>query len=255
MSEHERREARQWKWCFGRLAVMVFLMWGMLGLIYIQDDGAAPSFPQLRGVGLINARVGTATPALPVGTVDNDLLIMFCETANQAITVTDWVELSCSPQSTGNTRLTAFSNQWTTGENRTTSDSGNHQMCAIVGIQTGTYDTADEFDGCQGSIQTPATAARAITGLTTTTGFNLIFAAAGSDLPDANDADEYQGEANSNLTALAELMDDAKNVGDGGTLLIIVGELETAGATGTTTSTQEAAAVSGNITIAINPVP
>ena len=161
------------------------------------------------------------TPTLPTGTVDGDLLVMFVATANEtAITVTDFTEVSCSPSGVNSAEVAVFFNQWTTGENLTTSDSGDHQFCALLGVQTGTYDTGTEIDVCAASTQT-ATASKSITGGNTAGGFDLVVAAMGTDLPDANDNDEFNTPANGNLTSVTEQIDDAKNTGTGGALLVI----------------------------------
>lgn len=237
------------------LALVVALLYCTLGLILIQDDDAGPSFPVLRGTGGVVGKGAGCTPPLPGGTVDGDLLVMYVETANEtAVTVTDFTEVPCSPQQLNGTRLQVFTNQWTTGENLTTTDSGNHQLCGLVGFNTGTYDTTTPIGCCNSNTQA-ATASKSVTGCTTTGGFDAVLAGGGTDLPDANDSTEFSGEANANLTSLSEVIDQAKNTGNGGAIFVIHGQLEIAGAIGATTTTQEQVTDGANIVIEINPVP
>jgi hypothetical protein len=94
------------------------------------------------GIGTVASGTGAITPALPSGLADDDLLIAFFETANQAITLSGWTEFSSSPQGTGTAaaigavRLTAFYKFYTTGDSApTSSDSGNHQIGQIMAFR------------------------------------------------------------------------------------------------------------------------
>jgi len=94
------------------------------------------------GIGTVDSGTGAITPALPSGLADDDLLIAFFETANQAITLSGWTEFSSSPQGTGTAaavgavRLTAFYKFYNTGDSApTSSDSGNHQIGQIMAFR------------------------------------------------------------------------------------------------------------------------
>lgn len=94
------------------------------------------------GIGTVANGTGAITPGLPSGLADDDLLIAFFETANQAITLSGWTELASSPQGTGTAaavgavRLTAFYKFYTTGDSApTSSDSGNHQIGRIMAFR------------------------------------------------------------------------------------------------------------------------
>ena len=214
------------------------------------------SAPTVRAVGTNVSNFLALTLLLPAGTVDNDLLIAFCENANDGtLTITDWTEVDCTPSTTGGAGLQIFTNVWTTGENLVTNDSGNHQMCTIVGITTLTFDTADLIDVCVASQQASATTAKSITGGTTTCGFDLVFAALAVDLPDSGSSTEFSGETNASLANLTEQEDNTHTNGNGGGVLVISGDLETAGATGTTTDTAVTSSVNGSATISVNAVP
>lgn len=218
--------------------------------------GCSPSVtPTIRAVSTAKAGTIEIALSLPAGLTDGDLALAFCETANEdSLTITDWTEVSCSPSATGATKLQVFRNSWNTGDNTTTSDSGNHQYCMTVAITAGTWDTGDPIDVCVASQQS-ATTAKDITGGTTTCGFDLVLAALGADLPDGNSTTEFSGEANANLANVTEEYDEAKTQGNGGAILLVSGDLEAAGATGNTTSTSVTTSDNGSITISINAVP
>ena len=177
--------------------------------------------PLVRGVGAASHSAAGITPGRPDGTVEGDLMLMVCETRNQTITCTDWAEAPDSPQSvTGQntTRLTIlFVVETSGGVNRTTNDSGNHQIGRIIGIEAGTFNVADPFDVSAGGIQEDVTAV-SIPGGTTTVADCLIFAAVTGHIPDAVGSTEFSGWTNPDLSAVTERMDDATNRGDGGAL-------------------------------------
>ena len=64
---------------------------------------AAP--PTFVAAGTVASGTGTITPALPAGLQANDILLLFVETANQAISITNqnggtWTQVTGSPQGT-----------------------------------------------------------------------------------------------------------------------------------------------------------
>lgn len=231
-------------------------------VIFLQDVPAGSTFPALRGVTAWTAKGGAFTLSLPVGTVDGDLLVAMCETAGETITLADWVEVSCSPQSIGTgcpggadcTSITMWTNDWTTGENLTTSDSGDHQLCGVVGFQVGTFDTADHEDGCTGGTQA-ATTAVSIAGLTTTVGNVFVLQESVAALPDVNKSSEYAGEANTDLTDVTELRDQCRNTNNGGCVAVYEGKNATPDAVGATTSTAATSSARAGIMFGIKPAP
>lgn len=233
-----------------------------LGLILIQDNAAPPSFPVLRGVTTWTGKGGVHNIQLPAATVVGDLLVAMCETAGEAITLTDWVEVSCSPQSIGTTcpgdadctRITVWTNEWNTGENKTTSDSGDHQICGMVGFEVGTFDTADHEDGCTGSTQA-ATTAVSIPGITTTVANVFVLQESVAALPDTIKAVEYSGEANVDLTDITELRDQCRNTANGGCVAVYEGKNATPDAVGATTSTAVTSSARANIMVGIKSAP
>lgn len=245
------------------LTAMIALLYFTMGIIFIQDtDNGAPEFPTLGGVGAVVGKVIAISPNLPSGTVAGDLLLMFLETANEVITVSGWTEMSCSPATRGATcpgdpqctRLTIFYKTATGSDTTTTSDSGNHQIGRIIGINAGSWDTGDPFDGCVASSQALTTSV-IMPAITTTNSNTLVFASSVGDGPDSLSTTEFSGEANANLASLTELIDNARNPGNGGALLVVDGTNATPDNIGTTTSTAVTQAARATITFAVNPVP
>jgi len=235
----------------------------MLGVIHIQDMAAGPSFPVLRGCSVFTGKGGDNIMSLPTGTVDGDLLVGMCETANEAVTTpTDWVEVSCSPQFQGATcpngpdcvRVTMWTNEWATGENLTVTDAGNHLICGICSFNTGTFDTADHEDGCTGSVQ-PTPSNVIVDGTTTTNSFVRVLSVSSAAGPDTNSTTQFSNEVNAGLTELTELVDRCRNTGNGGCIFVADGKNETPDALPDTTADQVTAGSHANIMIGINPFP
>ena len=236
--------------------------------------------PTVRGVGAVAASGAAVSPSVPAGAAVGDLLLMFCETAGgQAIdsaTSTDWegptgitMDGTCGSStfvqtgtsSTTDTRLTVLYRVATSGdvdgtcETCTTTDSGNHQICRIIAITTGTYNSSDPFDVGDCNTQT-ATTAVSINGSTATTTDSLVIAAAAGAAAGATDAAAFSSWTNSNLTSVTERIDNRNNsVGNGGLLGVATGGLSGASAWGATTVTSADSTIWANLSVNINAVP
>ena len=221
----------------------------------------APTFVAAGTVASSNAAI---TPALPSGLAANDILLLFLETANEAISISNqnggtWTEVTVSPQGTGTaghtdaTRLTVFWSRYNGSQGApTTSDSGNHQIGRIIAIR-GAIASGNPWDVTAGSVESTSDTSGAIPGATTTVGNILVVAAIATDLPDATGTANFSAWANSNLTNVNERTDDTDNAGNGGGLGIATGVKVTAGAYGDTTVTVGTSAVKGMMSIAIKP--
>jgi len=242
------------------LAIFYFL----LGMILVQDDevgGTTP--PELRGWGDISGKSGTLTPAMPTGVVSGDLLVAVIETANETdTTIAGYTALTCGPSENGTScpaSCTAAAALWRiadgTGDDIVvTNDSGNHQIGMVLAVKTGTFDTVTPIGKCINNKHLGS--AISITGVTTTIDNSMLFAISAGSLPDKNGSNLFSGEANANWDATpAETDDESSNVANGGALVVYVGTMATAGASGTTTSTATSNATRANITFSINPVP
>ena len=229
--------------------------------ITVQAAGGTPTFV---AAGTVASGTGAITPALPAGLAANDILLLFLETANQAVSISNqngatWSEVANSPQGTGTaggtsaTRLTAFWSRYNGTQGApTTSDSGNHQagrMIAIRGVAT----SGDPWDVTAGGTESTADTSGAIPGATTTVANTLVVAAIATSLPDASGTANFSAWANSNLTSVAEQTDNTVTAGNGGGLGLATGGKASAGAYGNTTVTCATSAAKGMMSIALKP--
>ena len=189
----------------------------------------------------------SGTAALTVGAVASvvvdDLILLFVESANQAIaTPTGFTQVTSSPVSTGTAgaaggvRLAVFY-RFATGADATTSvaDTGDHTTAikmAFRGVNKTTPFDATPTTG----IKTPASTSSSFPTITTATANALIVLASGLDL-DAASTTTTGTPTNANLTNLTERHDETVTAGAGGGLVVITGLKNTAGATGATTAT------------------
>lgn len=178
---------------------------------------------------------------------------MICESDTAStITASGWVvEFEANGGST--TRLTVLSRIATGTDPTTTSASSNHVVGRIIGVQSGTFDTVDWLHVVgAGNTQTTTTSV-SITGITTTVNDCLILACSAGDLPDATGTAEFSSPANASLANVTERIDNTTALGNGGAILMITGDLATAGASGTTTATAANTGVRSNVTVSIAP--
>lgn len=223
---------------------------------------AAPTFV---AAGTVAAGTGAIAPALPAGLAVNDILLLFLETSNQAITIANqnggiWAAVLNSPQSTGAaataaaTRLTVFWSRYNGVQGApTTSDSGDHQLGRIIAVR-GVITTGDPWDVTAGGVEVGNTDTSAsIPGAVTTVANTLVVAAIATALPDANGTTVFSALTNANLTGLAERTDNSTNANNGGGLGIATGVWATTGNYGPTTMTTLAATAKAMISIALRP--
>ena len=223
--------------------------------------------PAYVAAGAVAANAGAITPALPAGIAVDDILLLFLETSNQAITIANqsggtWTAVANSPQSTGTaaaadaTRLTVFWSRYNgTQTAPVTSDSGNHQlgrMIAVRGVET----TGNPWDITAGGVEAGNTdTSGSIPGATTTVANTLVVAAIGTSLPDATGTAVFTNAswANASLTGVTERTDNSTNTGNGGGLGIATGVKATAGLYNATTVTTSANTAKAMMSIALRP--
>jgi hypothetical protein len=222
---------------------------------------AAPTFV---AAGAVASGTGAITAALPSGLQANDILLLFVETANQAISITNhnggtWTEVTGSPQGTGTaggtaaTCLTAFWSRYNgTQGSPSLSDSGNHQIARMIAIR-GATTSGNPWDVTAGGVEATSDTSGSIPGATTTVANTLVVAAIATALPDANSTAKFSGWSNADLSSLTERTDNTSNVGNGGGLAIATGGKAAAGAYGATAVTLVNAAQKGMMSIAIKP--
>src|SRR3989338_4960512 len=242
-----------------RWVLVTLLSIALLPAISFNEAQAAP--PTFVASGGQASNAAAITPLMPAGVLQNDILLLFLETANEAVTVSGgsetWTEVTSSPQGTGalGTRLTVF---WARASQDaptppTTSDSGDHQIGVILAFR-GAITSGNPWDVTAGGIEATSDTSGAIPGATTTVADTLIVAAIATDLPDANGTANFSAWANANLTSVTEQFDVTRNAGNGGGLGIATGVKATAGAYGNTTVTLANATVKGMLSIALKPI-
>jgi len=225
-------------------------------------QAASPTFVASGGQA---SGTGAITPSLPAGIATNDILLLFLETANQTISITNsnggtWAEVTNSPQGTGTagangaTRLTVFWSRYNGTQGAPTiSDSGDHQIGNIVAIR-GVVASGNPWDVTAGGVDATSNTSGTIPGATTSVPDALVVAAIATDLPDSNGTANFASWANSNLTNVTERFDVTRNSGNGGGIGIATGNKTTAGAYGNTTVTLASSAVKGMMSIALKPL-
>ena len=220
--------------------------------------------PSFVAAGAIASNAAAITPALPAGINTNDILLLFLETANQAISIANqnggtWTQVTNSPQGTGTaggttaSRLTIYWSRYNGTQGApTTSDSGNHQIGRMIAIR-GAATSGNPWDVTAGGVESTSDSSGSIPGATTTVGNTLIVAAVVASLPDAIGTTNFSNWTNANLTNLTEQIDNTHDAGNGGALGIITGVKASAGAYGNTTVTHGVSAIKGMLSIAIQP--
>lgn len=196
--------------------------------------------------------------AIP-GVVADDLILLFVESANEAVTTPSGYTIApSSPQSigtaaaAGGVRLSVFY-EWATGADGTdtVADSGNHTTAIKIAIR-GVHRT-NPFNANAGSTQA-ATTAMSFPGVTTTVADCLIVHGCAQDT-DAASTTTSGTPTNANLTSLTERHDQTVTAGVGGGLVVITGVKATAGATGNTTSTGSTSVTHAYVTLALASLP
>jgi len=217
---------------------------------------AAPSF-------VAKSAFASGTGALTVGavsgTVADDLVLLFVESANQAIaTPTGYTEVTNSPQSTGTAaaaggvRLAVFY-KFLTATDTTTSvaDTGDHTT-AIKAAYRGA-DPTTPIHITAGAVQSSAGTSWTLPSVTTTlTNTTVVFVLANDR--DSASTTNTSGWTNSNIT-LTERHDETVTSGAGGGISFADGTWASAGATGTTAVTNAASNTAAFITVAIATDP
>jgi hypothetical protein len=222
------------------------------------------AIPTFVAAGAVSSGTGAISPALPTGRATNDILLLFVETANQAVSISNqnggtWAAVASSPQGTGTaggttaTRLTVFWSRYNGTQGApTVSDSGNHQLARMVAIR-GAVSSGDPWNVTAGGVEATSDTSASIPGATTTVANTLVVVATAGSLPDTNGTTQFSAWTNANLTSLTERTDNSRSSGNGGSLGIATGVKTTAGAYGNTAVTHANSAVKGMMSIAIKP--
>jgi hypothetical protein len=231
--------------------------------VILPEQAPAPA-PVFVAAGAVASGTGTITPALPTGRATNDILLLFIETSNQAVSISNqnggtWTAVTNSPQycgtaaSTTGARLTAFWSRYNGTQGApTVSDSGDHQLARIIAIR-GAVTSGNPWDVTAGGVEAVSDTSGSIVGATTTVANTLVVTAIATSLPDESSTAKFSAWTNANLTSLTERTDNSVTAGNGGGLAIATGIKATAGAYGNTAVTLANAAYKGMMSIAIKP--
>jgi len=223
-----------------------------------EADNGAYATVTFVGAGAMAAGTGAVSPALPSGWQQNDIFLLFCETANQAVTApSGWTAVSGSPQGTGTaggtaaTRLSVFWRRATASESApTVADPGNHVVAAILAFRN-VVESGDPWDVTAGNVLSSASTSVSIPSATTSVPGCMVVVAVATG-PDTNTA-QCSGWLNSNLVGLTELVDYYSNQGNGGGFGVAAGTQTAAGNYGATTATVATSFVQGRLSIALKP--
>lgn len=213
--------------------------------------------------GAVTGGISTVAIPLPASLVSGDILLLWVETENQAVTVSNqnggtWTEVTTtSPQGTGTaggpggTRLTCFWSRYNgTQGNPTVSDSGDHQRGVIVAYR-GCIGSGDPWDVKAGDVLASASTTVTIPGATTTT--DGCMAAFGVANTTDSSVTQMSSFTNANLTSVSHRAGANSTTANGGGLNVGDGLKATAGAIGNTTGTLVTSSVQGRIMVALKP--
>lgn len=224
----------------------------------IDFDHNLSLLPVYVGKGLPVEGTGNVIPPLPEDIRINDILLLFVESANEAVSTPSggWAAVADSPQGTGtgggatSTRLSVFWKRLAGGETApTVTDPGDHVVAQILAFR-GCISTGDPWDVTSGDTGASSTSV-SIPGDTTTVA-NCLIVLAVANATD-NGTPQTSGFTNTDLANLAERTDFNSTAGNGGGFAVATGEKAAAGAYGATTATLANASVQGRMSIALKP--
>ncbi|MHB9070163.1 MAG: DNRLRE domain-containing protein [Sedimentisphaerales bacterium] len=220
--------------------------------------------PTFVAAGAVTSGTGAITPVLPAGIATNDILLLFLETSNQAISISNqnggtWTQVTNSPQYCGTAagttgaRLAAFWSRYNGTQGApTTSDSGDHQLGRMIAIR-GAAVSGNPWDVTAGGVEAASDTSGSIPGATTTVTNTLVVTAIAASLPDLSSTTRFSVWTNANLTSVTERIDNSVTAGNGGGIGVATGVRAATGAYGNTAVTLVNAAYKGMMSIAIKP--
>lgn len=227
-----------------------------------QSANSYYSLPTFVAAGAVASNAAAISPGLPAGLRWGDLLILACETENEAISIANanggtWTAVN-TPVGTGvasaadAARITVFWSRYNVSQGApTTSDSGDHQLCRMIAVR-GAQLTGNPIH----VVATESTEATSDTswvfpGATSTIPNTLVVVTGAGSLPDAAGTAEFGTPTNTDLSQLTERTDNSVTAGTGGSLYIATANKLTAGTWGNTTLTSANNASKAMISFAI----
>lgn len=195
----------------------------------------------------------------PSGIQRGDLLMLFVESANEAITTpSGWTIAPSSPQGTGTAgasgavRLSVFYKfSEATEGNVTPAGAPDHYVANMLAFRN--VNRSDPFDATAGSTATSSIITiHTLSAVTTTRSQCMIVNAVATDL-DGSTGAVFSSWTNATTGNPTEQCDGVTSNGRGGGLAVATALKGTAGSTGSTTVTGPSATLYAEITYALNP--
>lgn len=177
------------------------------------------------------------------GTASGDLILLFVESANEAVTTPSGYTIVTGAQVSAGTAAAAGGMllnvlyKWATGSDTTTTvaDTGNHTTAIKLAYRG--VDSTTPFDATPTTgTKTTASTSSTYPAITTATENALVVYASALDLDAASTA-TTSAQANANLTSLTERHDQTVTSGAGGGIVITDGFKAAAGSSGTMSAT------------------
>lgn len=228
----------------------------------VKEAGAVGVMPTFQAKGTFTSGSGALSVPVPSGYQDNDVFLLFVESANEVIaTPTGWTQLTNSPQytgtaaSAGGVRLAVFYKVVSGSQsNVSVADSGNHTTAIIANFRG--VDTNGPIHITAGRVDSSATSSLSWATVTTTEGNALIINAVGLD-KDGNDNNTLSSWTNGSLASpsVAEQHDQTVNTSVGGGLAFAIGGKVSAGSVNATTATGDSSTTHAYLTIALKSAP
>ncbi len=208
------------------------------------------AFPTVVGVGTPASGTSSVSPGLPSGWAADDLHLLTVNNKRaETLSTPTGFTLVDNAVPTADNKVTAFERNAVGGDGAPlVPDPGDHLYAVIMGLRNPSGGTL-VIEAVAKSVVSVASTSVTWPSVTTLGPDRLIvhLMADGRDAVGAR----FSGEANANLANLTERFDNGVTSNDGGGLIIVTGEMASAGATGTTTGTLSVAATQALLTIAI----
>jgi hypothetical protein len=221
------------------------------------------ALPAYKGSGTFTSGTGTIVPPMPTAgaaPAANDILLLVCESENQAITLSSaqgFVEVTNSPQGTGtagtagSTRLSVFWKRAVGSDVApTVADSGDHttgQIHCFSGVKT----SGNPWNITAGGVDTTSDTSGSIPGATTTVNDCLVVLLCSSSADTLSTA-QFGSWANADLGTVTERTDNTvAAAGLGGGHGMATGTLAVAGAYTSSSVTLATASLKGMMSVAL----
>src|SRR5678815_995300 len=198
--------------------------------------------PWIQSVGAIAAGTGAVTPPLPAGLAVNDILLLELASLSNVGTITiptpnggTWTEIT--PSHASSHRGTWFWSRYNGTQGAPTTSVPSAGIVARIASIRGAITTGSPINASDGSAPGAAATSSSLPTITTTVNNCLIIFGITGNGPDGDGVGVYSACTNSNLTSIAEYMNNSSLVSTGLSLGMALGIKAALGAVGITTVT------------------